>query len=693
MGFSELKQEDVEKKITKEEAKKRTKGSSKSRFNSIGTKVSLIMISTLLISIAVVGFINYNNSYNALKAELVSTCTQSADIVNFSIDNYLNGMGRQTKSVSYSDTILEVHENPDDEDYVNKLLDELSNVSESNPDVLSLYLGTNDKRMIIYPLADLGDDYDPTSRTWYKGALDKSGEINWSEPYTDAVTGNMIITVSTTVEDKGEVIGVVGMDIDIQDLSTYMASTKIGADGYVVVIDKTGIAIVHPDSEIVGTDSITNSSFWENAAGLNSGFIEHEFGGENKLTAFVKNAQTDWIIATSIPETELIEGTQALLYSTGIIIGIALIITIIISIVFSRFISTNTNKLVSGLKNAAEGDFTIHMDIKSKDEFGQVSDNFNMMIDRISDLLKKVKISSETVASTSSSILDMTKETDSAMNEVSQTIQEVARGSQEQAMEIDKNSNSINDLANSLENVYSAILEANELAGDTEGLGNKGLGEVEILIDRTEKTSSESDNLSNIINDVKESSNEINSITEAITQIAEQTNLLALNAAIEAARAGEAGRGFSVVAEEIRKLAEESSEATNHISDLILKMNKRTDDAVEAMKISKEAVDEQIVSVDSTKKIFDEIINNVNELDDKILQIKNTTAGIDSNKNSIVESTQNISAVSEEISASTQEVSASTEEVTAITHTFVEHSENLKRLSEELIKLVNIFRV
>lgn len=680
-------------KNTDKKGKKVKKEKQGFKLNAIGFKLSLIFIAMSILAISVVGFLNYQNSYDALRNEMEALSIQTIDFVDLSVDNYLEGMEKQTKALALNSFLADSYNAPENEELIATVFNELGEMKVVEDDILSSYFATEDKRLIIYPEADLPDDFDPTIRDWYIEAVANVGEVVWTDPYLDAATGGTTVTASYAVVEDGEVIGAIGLDIDINDISQTMIDANIGEEGYIIAMDNNGTLIIHPDEELIGTEEITDSPFWENIQGEQSGYTEHEFGGENRLSAFVKNERTGWTLATTVAESELIGKTQDLLYSTVTVILVAVLVTIAISILMSRYISNNARKLQDGFVKASAGDLTAVIEIKSKDEFGDLGQHFNIMMENMRSLISNVKNSTNTVDSTSDSILEMTKETSSAMNEVSQTIQEVARGSQEQAMEIDKNSAHINDLALALDEVYNSIIEVNNLANNTGEQGSKGLEQVGLLIDSSTRNSMESENVNKIISEVKDSANEINTITETINQIAEQTNLLALNASIEAARAGEAGKGFSVVADEIRKLAEQSAEATGHISSLILTMNDKTNDAVEAMEKSNAAASEQIISVDSTKEIFDRIIQDVNELEEKIVMIKESTASMDSKKDSIVENTQNISAVSEEISASTQEVSASSEEVTAITDTFVEHSQRLKELSSDLIDLVSIFTV
>lgn len=665
----------------------------KFKINSIGMKLSLIIIVMLILSISTVGYLNYQNAYDSLRTEMEVLSTQTINFVDLSMDNYLEGIEKQAVGLALNSLLVDTYNNPEDAAMEDAVLGELQEMEIVEENILSSYFASEDTRLIIYPEADLPDDFDPTTRDWYTSAVANVGEIVWTDPYLDAATGGITVTASYAVVEDGAVIGAIGVDIDINDLSKVMSDADIGQDGYIFVLDNAGTAIVHPMADIIGTDEITNTPFWENIQGNQEGFTEHEFDGENRFSAYVKNERTGWITATSVPERELLDKTQNLLYSAVTAILIVLLITIVISILLSRYISKNTRKLQEGFQKASDGNLTAVLDIKSKDEFGDLGHHFNTMMADMRALISNVKHSTNTVDATSDGMLEMTKETNAAMNEVSQTIQEVARGSQEQAMEIDKNSDNINMLAEALEDVYNSIIEVNNLANNTGEQGSKGLEQVGILIDSSERNRMESQNVSGIISEVKDSAKEINVITETINQIADQTNLLALNASIEAARAGEAGKGFSVVADEIRKLAEQSAEATGDISKLILTMNDRTDDAVAAMKKANDVVSEQITSVDSTKAIFDRIIEDVHELEAKIVMIKEATANMDTKKDRIVENTQNISAVSEEISASTEEVSASSEEVTAITDTFIEHAQKLRELSSDLIELVNVFTV
>ncbi len=662
----------------------------KGKFGSIKIKLFIILALMSFISISLVGYRNYRNSYKSLDEQLKISSMQTLEYVNLSVDNYLLNLENQISIVAQDSFLIDYYNNA--QDSVLKATEELRKTKELDSNILQVFFSTKDKRTISFPVFDFSN-FDPASREWYQSAEKNIGRNIWVDPYVDLTTGNLVVTLSKSVEHNGEVIGVVGIDVDLNSWSKSLTNLIIGKEGHIFITDESGYAIVDPDETQIGKNSIVETDLWSEMSSKDKGHSYQVSDGEKTMYTFVTNNRTGWKIGASLSENELLSETDKLLRN-NMLLGVAIIIvSIFIAIGISNYIASNLGKINAGFKKASDGDLTVKVNIKSNDEFGQLAHNFNLMVDRIRELILNVKESSKTVAETSNGILNMTKETYSAINEISATIQEVAKGSQEQAIEIDNNSHNINELANALEEIVASTTDVKNLTNDTKELGSKGLEQVEVLTKKANDTGVKTSNVIHIIHELKKSADAINIITDTINQIAEQTNLLALNAAIEAARAGEAGRGFSVVAEEIRKLAEQSSNATKDISRLIEDMNVKTLEAVDVIDVASQAVVEQIGFVDSTKEIFDKILNSVLEIGFRISKINDSTLSMNTGKDNIVENTQNISAVSEEISASTQEVSASAEEVTAITATFVEHSENLKKLSENLLELVNKFTV
>jgi methyl-accepting chemotaxis protein len=657
---------------------------------SISRKISTVMIFITIFSIILVGGINYYNSYNLYKEKLIDSSEQTLEYIELSIDNYFTDIENQLQVLAKDDKVINFfNEEITEEDFMIKLKD----FKDLDDNTLTVYFGTSDKRMVLYPKVPL-TNYDPTIREWYTLAQANKDKVIWVNPYVDAGTGKIVITAAKAVLKDNSVVGVVGIDIDLAVLSDQLTNLVIGDSGNIIITDQNGVNLIAKDINTIGNSTITDLKLWEDMTSSEYGISEYEDASNNKYYGvFRTNERTGWKLAALLPETELTQKTSALLMNTIIIAIIAVVIAVIATLILSKDISKKVNKLQKSFEKASEGALNIDARIESKDEFGAISFNFNDMLIKIRNTLKKVSDSSGEVVEASDMILGMTKEANMALNEVSQTIYEIAKGTQEQAEDIEKNSQNIMEFSKVLDEVSDAIEKINELSKEADRYSNDGLLRVEELTDKAKKTEDATNFTNDVINEVKNNSNEINVITDTINQIAEQTNLLALNAAIEAARAGEAGRGFSVVAEEIRKLAEKSQHATKDIASLINSMNDRSDEAVLAMSKAKIMVNEQVDTVAKTKDAFIQILNSINALSDKVSSISELVQDLKSRKNEILENTQNISAVSEEISASTQEVSASTEEITATTASFVEYAEQLKNISDQLEKIISSFQI
>lgn len=682
----------------------------------------LIAIITLITILPVIGlgYFTYKNAFEILEEKLEVTTKQTVEETNNAITRFLEGLENQAEVLG-NDSIwaLMLHEletkdkaQPENIDgkietsqintndlmtngisYKDKALEQLRLTKESSKDIKSTYFATSEGEMYLYPKEELSEGYDPRSRSWYKDAINNQGNISWSDPYLDDNAKRTTVTVAKAVKDKGKVIGVVGIDIQLDELSEALANRTIGRQGYVFVADKNGIIIAHRNKDLLGTDTRTKKGFWETVNSGANGFVLYDHEGEDKFLSYTTNDITGWKLMASMEQSELRTDTNTILKSTVLISILAWILATLAAILIASKATQPLNMLMKAFANAANGDLTTRVNIKSKDEFGQMGKNFNLMLEGINNLIKDIKVSSQTVLGTSESLGEITAQTTEATREVARTIEEIAGSTNSQAKDTENGAVKINEIAERIESVSSTADYMNDISNETNSLTNKGLEIVKTLTEKSSKTASATGRVNEIVVNVDKSALDIGAISDTISKIAEQTNLLALNAAIEAARAGEHGKGFAVVADEVRKLAEESSNATNEIKQLITSIQNQSKAAVQSMDETKVTVGEQDIAVKETEGIFNQILESVKALIEKVEEINDSSAEMSNQKDTIVDIIGNISAVSEQNSAATQEVSASTEEQLASIEEVEAHTQNLKELSKNLESAINKFSV
>ncbi|GFZ33513.1 methyl-accepting chemotaxis protein [Clostridium zeae] len=668
---------------------KKNKGIWNLKLRSIRVKLVLMLIFICQVPLITFGLSAYNKSNKILFDKLKTTTNQELELVDGSIDNYFKGIISNTTMLSNNVDFKEIMLQPE---YEGDALGIEKELKESNEDIEQVIFSTVDKKVIRYPERKVDPNYDPTVRPWYKGAIENEGNVTFSQPYK-STTGNFVISVSKTVSNNGSVVGVVSVDIDLSNISKGMGKIKIGNDGYVFISDAQGLMISHPDKSLLGGDINTKLGYWEEVKKNPRGFTQYEDKGEETFVSYNTNAMTGWKIMASMKESELKNDTNPITKLLIAFFIIVLPINILVASLFSRVINKSIKKLKEVFNKASSGDLTERININSKDEFEELADSFNQMTDGICILIGNVKQSSDTINKTSVSIALMSDQTANAIDDIAKTIDQVASGSTEQARDIEDGVSDLQSLVSKLQEIGDQARSMYKISGNTDEMTKDGLVVMDMLSTKSLDTEEASNKIEVAVKDMSEASSNIKAITKSINEIAEQTNLLALNAAIEAARAGEAGKGFSIVADEIRKLAEQSTVATKDIEVLIDKVDDKSKVAVIAVSNAKATIKEQGEAVNKTKITFKDIADAINNLVIMINSVQSSIEGINKDKNSIMEKMQNLSAISEQTAASTEEVSAATEEVSASMDEFSDNAKNLKILSENLESDINKFKI
>ncbi len=354
-----------------------------------------------------------------------------------------------------------------------------------------------------------------------------------------------------------------------------------------------------------------------------------------------------------------------------------------------KYLISPIEKLKIAVQRAEAGEFNFSVAYGSKDELGVLTSTFSHMIAQLRDLIGQVKQSSEQMAAFSVELSASAEQTSEASEHIASVTVEVANGSDDQVRTIEETLDVVNHMVQDVQTIARNSTNVSGAATQAKQLSVDGNDIIQNAVLQMNSIQTSIGSLSDVISGLGERSAEIGDIVEVITSIATQTNLLALNAAIEAARAGEHGKGFAVVSEEVRKLAEESSASALRISELIIRIQGETNKAVDSMQFTTNEVKTGINNVNSAGESFEKIQHAINEVSVQIHEVSTSVeqmvAGADQMSKSMeqingiaqssAEGTQNISAATEEQLASMQEISASTSALSKMAEDLQEKNE------------------
>ncbi len=615
--------------------------------------------------------------------------------IGISVENYLTGFETIVQALANQEALKTIKSNPASEATLLKILDTFVT---TNPDILYLYLGVDDKRMLMKPNDDLGADYDPTSRDWYKAAKD-AGKFIWTDPYFDETVGDkgaMVITACQPVFDSNKkFIGVIAADIALSTLNAQTKGINIGQKGYPIIVDGNNIIMAHRTPENIGKELVTKEikdAIANNLSGVEYAYKENG-RSLKKYAAISRLTKVNWSVVSTLYYDEIQKEINKIIL---LIIGasiFALVIAVILILLFTKRFNKNIQKLVRSMQQARTGDLSVLSQVGSKDEIGILSIYFDDTLKDLSSLILNIKDVSTQLSLSSQNLAATSEEVSASADEVARTVDDIAKGAHDQALDAEKGA----VIAKSLSDKFDELnLYTKNMLGSAERTGaaySDGVKSVKALEDRNTESISANNSIEKVILQLNDRTLEIGAILDTISAISVQTNLLALNASIEAARAGEHGRGFAVVADEIRKLAEQSSKAAEQVKGIVVNIQKDGTESVNSMTTLKSISVKQDEAVKLVISAFETIRLAYEQISTNIHSIGKSVSAVNQDKEMIVGSIENISAVSEETAAAAEEVTASMDQQTYAVEEVAKAAQDLNQISIHLNSEISKFTI
>ncbi|EQB89427.1 methyl-accepting chemotaxis protein [Clostridium punense] len=536
---------------------------------------------------------------------------------------------------------------------------------------------------------------------WYKIGVGSKNQLEWSNPYVDAVTKISMITSTSPIQDENNsFLGVVTSDISLATIQEMVKNIKVGNSGRAFLIDNTGLYIADKDEKKNMIKKITEEEN-KSLASLGKEMLEKKNGeyvltdenGKNNVY-YIDIPEVGWAMGITIPQSELYSPVDSLLSKLIVLTISTIIVSIVVVLLFTNYLTKNISKVNKFAMTIAEGDLTETLVIKSQDELGQMAVNLNKMSDNLKSIIKVISENSQDMSATSEELSATVDEMAGRISAISRSTNEILNSSQEASAAAQEVTASVEEVNSSIHVLSGKAVDGSLEAKEISNRANEVSIKAEKSSDETQAIyRDKEENIVSAIEQVKVVS-EIVEMAETIANISKQTNLLALNAAIEAARAGESGKGFAVVAEEVRRLAEQSANAVVNIKGTIGKVQEAFENLSENSSGILSFIDENVIKdyelLVKVGKRYNEDAEFVSSMSENIAAMSEE---ITATVNQIGEAIESMAQTAQVSAENTSEILSSITETSHGMEQISKAAENQANLAQKLNEMIGQFKV
>ncbi|UHA72040.1 methyl-accepting chemotaxis protein [Paenibacillus sp. 481] len=667
---------------------------------SVGVKLFIIFVVSIVLFVFSVGTISYMLSRDAIKERVSTSSYQTMIQAAEKLDLMLNQFSNLTMQIMLDpnltesmDKLDEVKEGTYDKvQLIEKIQETLQTYSVGNNLIENVYLIPLDgERQQFSALGMRRGVQSAADKPWFDAVQNSKGQAVWIDTMPTGLEQSHAPTfgIARPLRDllSGKAHYIIFLEIRMHALAQELKGIQLGDGSSVHVLNPTGQYIYTLDQAMLTKEApqwLVPKKEQESSELLSGSKTVTSDQDEQILLAYHPLKSSNWELVGTVPVKQLVKDADFILLVTFILMIAAAILAAVIGWFVMRMIAKPLHTLRDLMNEGAQGNLAVRASVKTKDEIGELAHGFNTMMEQITTLVQHTEASARSVLETAVSLTDASRSTAVSAKEIAIATEEIAKGASSLAVEAERGHDLTHQMAMQMQMVVAANEQMDHSAQEVSRSSELGASNMTTLLTRTSTTEETMRTLSDRVNKLNENTQSIRKILELLQNMTKQTNILSLNATIEAARAGAAGKGFMVVADEIRSLADQSRQSIDVVGQITVSIQAEIKETVDALAQAFPMFSLQAEAVKETDSIFSAVTEQMGGMVGKLSDVTESVERLNHSQAILVEAMSNVSAVAEEASATSEEVASLSTEQLSISNRLVDLSHQLEEVSQQL---------
>ncbi|MEC0249454.1 methyl-accepting chemotaxis protein [Paenibacillus chitinolyticus] len=675
-------------------------GTSVPVLKAVGTKLFVIFFLSILIAVLIVGTLSYQTSRSVVEEEVSKAAQQTVIQTGEKLDFLFRTYEKMSLDIMIDKT-------------VGASVDQLArpNISDSDIAIARMNLDSNLKKysqtdenlagIYIIPVTEKGvptgygqEKLIQENAALIKSVKDGDGKAVWFDSkingYFTQLSFPTFGVARVMKNDYGQGNYMVLLEIKTDYLYNQLSSVHVGQTGRIEAMNAKQQLMVTEKADMIGKEVQVKLE----GQLQDQGRTKADVNGEQNLIVYTKSKQTGWLIYGFAPLDEITEKANGIFVLTVWVAIISALLAVVVGWLMSRMIGKPLVELGHLMNEGEKGNLAVRtLFTQRQDEIGQVGKSFNGMMSKITDLVNQSNRSADSVLETARELTDASKKTALSAREIATATEDIAGGATSLAVAAENGNDLTSKISEQMKYVIEKNIRMSIATSEVQQMSERGIEQMDELTQKTLQSEQMTHSLVDRVDTLKQSTSSIRKILDVLTKITAQTNILSLNASIEAARAGAAGKGFMVVAGEIRNLADQSRESIVNVAQITEEIQREMDATVEALSAAYPLFREQTESVKEANQMFSSVKNEMDNLLIQLDEVSTSINDLNESQMTLADAMANVSAVAEQSSATSEEVASLSSEQQSVSEGLVRLSGKLEDVSSQLSESLTKFKV